>query len=132
MDVREGGTSDPKRVRSNLPSGPREPTGQSVGVEPAETTGASGEPEGRGGSGTLKARALAGRQGRTVVFVDESGFYLLPAVVRTYAPVGKTPMLYEQLSREHLSAISAITEAGNLYMMEQERAASRYRTWSDF
>jgi hypothetical protein len=32
------------------------------------------------------------------VFVDESGFYLLPAVVRTYAPIGKTPVLYEQLS----------------------------------
>jgi hypothetical protein len=37
------------------------------------------------------------------VFVDESGFYLLPAVVRTYASVGKTPVLYEQLSRDHLS-----------------------------
>jgi transposase len=56
------------------------------------------------------------------VFVDESGFYLLPAVVRTYAPIGKTPVLYEQLSREHLSAISAITEEGKLYMMEQDRA----------
>lgn len=56
------------------------------------------------------------------MFVDESGFYLLPALVRTYAPVGKTPVLYEQLSREHLSAISAITEHGKLYMMEQDRA----------
>ncbi len=56
------------------------------------------------------------------MFVDESGFYLLPAVVRTYAPVGKTPVLCEQLSREHLSAISAITEEGKLYMMEQDRA----------
>ncbi len=56
------------------------------------------------------------------MFVDESGFYLLPAVVRTYAPVGKTPVLHEHLSREHLSAISAITEEGKLYMMEQDRA----------
>jgi hypothetical protein len=76
----------------------------------------------------LEGRALAGPQkgaveeGRTIVFVDESGFYLLPAVVRTYAPVGKTPVLYEQLSREHLSAISAITQEGKLYMMEQDRA----------
>lgn len=61
-------------------------------------------------------------EGRTIVFVDESGFYLLPALVRTYARVGKTPVLYEQLSREHLSAISAITEEGKLYMMEQDRA----------
>lgn len=57
-----------------------------------------------------------------IVFVDESGFYLLPSVVRTYALVGKTPVLYEQLSREQLSAISAITEEGKLYMMEQDRA----------
>ena len=76
----------------------------------------------------LEGRALAGPQkgaveeGRTIVFVDESGFYLLPAVVHTYAPVGKTPVLYEQLSREHLSAISAITQEGKLYMMEQDRA----------
>jgi DDE superfamily endonuclease len=54
--------------------------------------------------------------------VDQSGFYLLPAVVRTYAPVGKTPILHEHLSRDHLSVISAISLEGNLYMMEQERA----------
>jgi len=54
--------------------------------------------------------------------VDQSGFYLLPAVVRTYAPVGKTPLLQEELSRDHLSAISAISLDGKLYMMEQERA----------
>lgn len=57
------------------------------------------------------------------MFVDESGFYLLPAVVRTYAPVGKTPILREHLSRDHLSAISAISlNEGKLYMMEQDRA----------
>lgn len=47
---------------------------------------------------------------------------MLPAVVRTYAGVGQTPVLYEQLSRDHLSAISAITQEGKLYMMEQDRA----------
>jgi hypothetical protein len=41
--------------------------------------------------------------------MDRSGFYLLPAVVRTYAPVGKPPVLVEHLSRDHLSAINAIT-----------------------
>ena len=54
--------------------------------------------------------------------MDQSGFYLLPAVVRTYAPVGHTPLLQEELSRDHLSAISAISLDGKLYMMEQERA----------
>jgi hypothetical protein len=65
-------------------------------------------------------RAL--KEGRTVVFCDQSGFYLLPAVVRTYAPVGKTPVLEENLTRDHLSAMSAITLEGKLYMLEQERA----------
>jgi transposase len=54
--------------------------------------------------------------------VDQSGFYLLPCVVRTYAPVGKTPILHEHLSRDHLSVISAITLEGKLLMMEQERS----------
>jgi transposase len=54
--------------------------------------------------------------------VDQSGFYLLPTVVRTYAPVGQTPILHEHLGRDHLSVISAITMEGKLLMMEQERS----------
>lgn len=54
--------------------------------------------------------------------MDQSGFYLLPTVVRTYAPIAQTPILHEQLSRDHLSAMSAITPEGKLLMMEQERA----------
>ena len=64
----------------------------------------------------------AQKEGRTIVFADQSGFYLLPGVVRTYAPVGKTPILKEHLSRDHLSAMSAITLEGKLYMTEQEQA----------
>lgn len=56
------------------------------------------------------------------MFCDQSGFYLLPMVARTYAPVGKTPILHEHLSRDHLSAMSGITLDGKLYMKEQERA----------
>ena len=62
------------------------------------------------------------KEGRTIVLADQSGFYLLPTVVRTYAPVGKTPILKENLTRDHLSAMSAITLEGKLYMIEQERA----------
>ena len=65
-------------------------------------------------------RAL--KEGRTIVFADQSGFYLLPAVVRTYAPIGQTPVLHEQLSRDHLSVMSAIPLEGKLYMVEQEKA----------
>jgi transposase len=73
------------------------------------------------------------KEGRTIVFCDQSGFYLLPMVVRTYAPVGKTPVLREHLSRDHLSAtmrsatMSAITLEGKLYMIEQERAFNQGR-----
>ena len=76
----------------------------------------------------MAPRALARGQkkteeeGRSIVFVDESGFYLLPAVVRTFAPRGKTPVLREWLTRDHLSAISGITPTGKLYMMVQEEA----------
>jgi hypothetical protein len=65
-------------------------------------------------------RAL--KEGRTIVFADQSGFYLLPMVVRTYAPVGRTPILKENLTRDHLSAMSAITLDGKLFMIEQERS----------
>ena len=61
-------------------------------------------------------------EGRTIVFCDQSGFYLLPMVVRTYAPVGETPILKENLTRDHLSAMSGITLDGKPCMLEQERA----------
>ena len=62
------------------------------------------------------------KEGRTIVFCDQSGFYLLPMVVRTYAPIGQTPILKENLTRDHLSAMSGITLEGKFYMLEQERA----------
>ncbi len=54
--------------------------------------------------------------------MDESGFYPLPAVVRTYAPRGQTPVLHEWLTRDHLSVIAAVSEAGQLRCQAQERA----------
>jgi transposase len=62
------------------------------------------------------------REGRTLVFVDEAGFYLLPAVVTTYAPVGKTPVLREVVTHDHLAAISAVTPDGRLRMQVYEEA----------
>ena len=54
--------------------------------------------------------------------MDEAGFYLLPMCVRTYAPVGQTPVLRVPLSRDHLSAIGGITPQGRIFMQMQERA----------
>jgi transposase len=73
--------------------------------------------------GTLAGdQKKAADEGRTLVWIDEAGFYLLPAVVRTYAPRGQTPILRAPLSYEHLSVISAITPDGQLLMQVQEHA----------
>ena len=60
-------------------------------------------------------------EGRTIVFVDESGFYLLAAAIYTWAPRGQTPILKYPMW-EHLSVISAITPDGKLYTWIQEQA----------
>ena len=69
-----------------------------------------------------RAKKGAMKEGRTILFADQSGFYLLPTVVRTYAPVGQTPILNEHLSHDHLSVMSGITLEGRLLMIEQDRA----------
>ncbi len=57
-----------------------------------------------------------------MVFADQSGFYLLPLVLRTYAPAGRTPVVKEYLSHDHLSAMSGITPEGKLYMTVLDRS----------
>ena len=56
------------------------------------------------------------------MFVDESGFYLLPGSVRTYAPKGQTPILRPFQTHDHLSVMSGITMEGRLYTMVRDRA----------
>jgi transposase len=41
-------------------------------------------------------------------------------VVRTYAPVGHTPILREWCTRDHLSAISVLSPEGKLYFHSQD------------
>src|SRR5690349_8359484 len=54
---------------------------------------------------------------RILVFVDESGFYLLPAAIRSYAPCGQTPILRVFQTRDHLSVMSGIAPHGWLFTM---------------
>ena len=63
----------------------------------------------------LKGKAR--RERRDLVFVDESGFYLLPGVVKTYAPKGDTPILDEWQTRDHLSVMGAVTPEGKVYSL---------------
>jgi transposase len=53
-------------------------------------------------------------------------------VVRTYALVGKTPILKENLTRDHLSAMSAITLDGKLYMLWDGSPIHRGRAVKEF
>jgi hypothetical protein len=69
-----------------------------------------------------RTQTNAAAQGQTIVWGDESGFYLLPAKVRTSAPGGQTPILHVPLTREQLSAISAVTAHGRLCMRVQRCA----------
>ncbi|MBI3977003.1 MAG: IS630 family transposase [Chloroflexi bacterium] len=66
-------------------------------------------------------RKKADAEGRTIVWVDEAGFSLLPAAVRTSAPRGKTPILRVPWTRDHLVAISALTVDLRLLLLMQEQ-----------
>lgn len=110
-----------------LPSCPRQPSGAGARAECA-VAGDAGDPTQRSCDCDVAERTLAGTQkkaeaeGRTIIWVDEAGFYLLPARVRTYAPRGQTPVLRVPLTRDHLSAISALTTTGRVLMQVQEES----------
>ena len=72
----------------------------------------------------LRRRAVAER--RTLVFVDESGFYLLPGVVRTYGPQGQTPVVDKKLTRDHLSVMAGVTPAGKAVYVGSSRIADEF------
>jgi transposase len=57
------------------------------------------------------------RERRALVFVDESGFYLLPGVVKTYAPRGRTPIVDEWQTRDHLSVMGGMSTQGKVYSL---------------
>ena len=67
------------------------------------------------GGALARPSSKAHAEDRTILFVDEAAFYLLPFVARTYAPVGETPILRTPLTRDHLAAISALTPNGRLF-----------------
>ena len=66
--------------------------------------------------------AQARTERRTLVFVDEAGFYLLPSVVKTYAPQARTPVLRAKLTRDHLSVMGGMTPAGRLYTLARQES----------
>jgi transposase len=70
----------------------------------------------------------ARRERRALVFVDESGFYLLPGRVRTYAPEGHTPVLHEWQTRDHLSVMGGVTPTGKIYTLVRRESLNGLHT----
>src|SRR5262245_1236882 len=64
----------------------------------------------------------ARRERRVLVFADESGFYLLPGLVRTYAPAAPTPVISEKQTRDHLSVMGGMTPAGKVYTLARQES----------
>jgi transposase len=62
----------------------------------------------------------ARRERRVLVFEDESGFYLLPGLVRTYAPEAQTPVIREKQTRDHLSVMGGMTPEGKVYTLVRQ------------
>ena len=56
--------------------------------------------------------------------MDEAGFYLLPSVVKTYAPRARTPVLRAKLTRDHLSVMGGMTPAGRIYTLARQESLS--------
>ena len=69
-----------------------------------------------------EGRSIPASSAGPALWADASGFYLLPALLRTWAPVGQTPVIRRQLSYDHRSAISAISLTGELYLAVQDHA----------
>jgi transposase len=67
-------------------------------------------------------RRRARREHRVLVFEDESGFYLLPGLVRTYAPEAHTPVIHEQQTHDHLSVMGGMTPAGKVYTLARQES----------
>src|SRR5215203_3825317 len=63
----------------------------------------------------------AWRERRVLVFEDESGFYLLPGLVRTYAPEAQTPVIREKQTRDHLSVMGGMTPKGKVYTLVRRK-----------
>jgi len=67
-------------------------------------------------------RHRAHRERRVLVFEDESGFYLLPGLVRTYAPKAQTPVIRVKQTRDHLAVMGGMTPEGKVYTLARQES----------
>ena len=65
------------------------------------------------------AEKKARREGRVIVFVDESGFSERPTRVRTWAPKGQTPVIQFHFNWTHVSAIAGLSRTNLLFRLHE-------------
>lgn len=114
LDARARGRGDLPPLRGAIQRDARLALARESGMEPP-TTRPPRHRARRGGHSALEAATLAGskknaaKQGRVIVFVDESGLSERPTRVRTWAPKGETPVLQYHFNWKQLSVIAGIT-----------------------
>lgn len=67
-------------------------------------------------------RHRARRERRVLVFEDESGFYPVPGLVRTYAPRAQPPVVREKRTRDHRSVMGGMTPEGKVYTLARRES----------
>ena len=114
VDLGAGGAFNPTGMRDCVPSRPRVAHPAAVGME-LSASGGAGAGAGQSQDSAVEAEALAGvkkkakNEGRTIVFIDESGLSERPHRCRTWAPRGQTPVLQYHFNWKTLSAIAGVT-----------------------
>jgi len=58
--------------------------------------------------GLARGKKNAARLAAYIIFIDESGFLLIPSVRKTWSPVGQPPLLRHRYRHDRISAISGI------------------------
>jgi len=65
------------------------------------------------------AQKKAQREGRLIVFIDESGISERPTRVRTWAPKGQTPVIQFHFNWNHVSVIAGLTRTNYLFRLHE-------------
>ena len=65
------------------------------------------------------AQKKALREGRLIVFIDESGLSERPTRVRTWAPKGQTPIIQFHFNWTHISVIAGLTRTNFMFRLHE-------------
>jgi len=66
-----------------------------------------------------QAQKKVKRQGRLIVFIDESGLSERPTRVRTWAPKGQTPIIQFHFNWTHISVIAGLTRTNCMFRLHE-------------